>query len=58
MAQTRSSASFKDYSRRAWGELAAFPVEVNGAPGAMVTLDGRLDTVVTIEPDGARIATV
>ena len=40
------------------GKLAAYPVEVNGAPGAMITVDGRRHTLVTIEPDGNRIAIV
>ena len=33
-------------------------MEVNGGPGAMVTINGRPDTLVTIEPDGERIGKV
>ena len=44
--------------KKGLGELGAYPVEVNGAPGAMITVDGRRNTLVTIEPDGNRIATV
>lgn len=40
------------------GTFGAYPVEVNGGPGAVVTLDGRPHTLVTIEPDGDRIGTV
>ncbi len=44
--------------RKGLGELGAYLVEVNGAPGAMITVDGLSKTLVTIEPDGDRIATV
>ena len=44
--------------KKGLGEWGAYPVEVNGAPGAMITVDGRRKTLVTIEPDGNRIATV
>ena len=41
------------------GEVGAYPVDVNGKAGAMVTLDGRADTLVTIElEDEGQIGTV
>jgi RNA polymerase sigma-70 factor (ECF subfamily) len=40
------------------GKLGAYPIEVNGAPGAVVTLRGQPYTLITIEPDGDRIGTV
>ena len=44
--------------KKGTGELEAYPIEVNGAAGAVVTLDGSPHTVITIEPDGDRIGTV
>ena len=40
------------------GELGGYSIEVNGGPGAIVTLGGHPHTVVAIEPDGDRISTV
>ena len=44
--------------KKGLGEFGGYPLEVNGAPGALVTLDGRPNTLVAIEPDGDRIGAV
>lgn len=44
--------------KKGLGELGAYPIEVNGGPGAVVTLDGRPNTLVAIEPDGDRISNI
>jgi RNA polymerase sigma-70 factor (ECF subfamily) len=41
--------------RRQEGEMAAWPGVVNGRPGLVFTLDGRLDTVASAEVAGGRI---
>ncbi len=40
------------------GEFGGFPLEVNGAPGAAITLDGRPYMIHTIEVEGDRIRTI
>ena len=45
-------------SKKGLGEWGAYALEVNGGPGAMVTVDGRPNTLLTIEPDGERIGTI
>ena len=41
--------------KKGLGDLGVYEIEVNGAPGAVITVDGRPNTLVTIEPDGDRI---
>lgn len=44
--------------KKGLGVLSAYPVEVNGAPGAVVTIDGNPHTLVTIEIEDGKIGTV
>ena len=44
--------------KKGLGEFGGYPMEVNGAPGAVVTIDGIPHTLVSIEPEGDRIRTV
>ena len=44
--------------KKSLGEFGAHPLEVNGQAGAMVTLEGRPHTLVSIESDEDQIGTV
>lgn len=37
------------------GVLGAFPATVNGHPGAVITVDGQVDTVVSLVVEGGRV---
>jgi RNA polymerase sigma-70 factor (ECF subfamily) len=41
--------------RKDLGEYGGFPAQINGKPGAVVTINGALNAVVTIEADEDRI---
>jgi RNA polymerase sigma-70 factor (ECF subfamily) len=44
--------------RKLPGRLGGYAAQINGSPGAVVTLDGQVHSVVTVEPDGDRIRSV
>jgi RNA polymerase sigma-70 factor (ECF subfamily) len=45
-------------NRKLPGKLGGYAAQINGEPGAVVTLNGQLHSVVTVEPDGDRIRSV
>jgi RNA polymerase sigma-70 factor (ECF subfamily) len=44
--------------RKDIGEFGGFATEINGSAGAVITLDGRLHSVITIEMDEGRISSI
>lgn len=47
-------------TRKVYGTATARPVTVNGDPGAVVSLDGAIDSVIAceVDPEGHRVSAI